>query len=67
MLTDIHEDQSVLVSPVIDRIDPDTFEYQATPLSIGLFAWDLAFKWTPLSKAELAERRQRVNSYRLEI
>ncbi|XP_072027838.1 inactive polypeptide N-acetylgalactosaminyltransferase-like protein 5 [Amphiura filiformis] len=60
----IHHDQSVLVSPVIDRIHPDTFEYQSSPLSFGIFTWDLGFKWSPLSKADLAERRQKAKPYR---
>ena len=60
----IQYDQSVLVSPVIDDIDPDTFEYRPSPLSVGVFSWDLEFKWSPLSKADLAERRQKAKPYR---
>lgn len=41
------------VTPIIDVINADTFEYTATPLVRGGFNWGLHFKWDSLPKGTL--------------
>nr|XP_049705578.1 polypeptide N-acetylgalactosaminyltransferase 35A isoform X2 [Helicoverpa armigera] len=41
------------VTPIIDVIDADTFEYTASPLVRGGFNWGLHFKWDNLPKGTL--------------
>lgn len=41
------------VTPVIDVINADTFEYTASPLVRGGFNWGLHFKWDNLPKGTL--------------
>ncbi|CAB3225240.1 unnamed protein product [Arctia plantaginis] len=41
------------VTPIIDVISADTFEYTATPLVRGGFNWGLHFKWDNLPKGTL--------------
>ncbi|KAJ8737723.1 hypothetical protein PYW08_000318 [Mythimna loreyi] len=41
------------VTPVIDVINADTFEYSASPLVRGGFNWGLHFKWDNLPKGTL--------------
>ncbi|XP_075990897.1 polypeptide N-acetylgalactosaminyltransferase 35A isoform X2 [Anticarsia gemmatalis] len=41
------------VTPIIDVINADTFEYTATPLVRGGFNWGLHFKWDNLPKGTL--------------
>lgn len=41
------------VTPVIDVINADTFEYTSSPLVRGGFNWGLHFKWDNLPKGTL--------------
>lgn len=41
------------VAPVIDVINPDTFDYTSSPLVRGGFNWGLHFKWDNLPKGTL--------------
>lgn len=50
------EDKSRVVMPVIDIINPDTFEYSASPLVKGGFNWGLHFKWDSVSPALLKDK-----------
>ncbi|XP_037299916.1 polypeptide N-acetylgalactosaminyltransferase 35A isoform X2 [Manduca sexta] len=43
------------VTPVIDVINADTFEYSASPLVRGGFNWGLHFKWDNLPKGTLKD------------
>lgn len=44
------------VMPVIDVINADTFEYNASPLVRGGFNWGLHFKWDNLPKGTLKRK-----------
>nr|XP_009861683.2 polypeptide N-acetylgalactosaminyltransferase 11-like [Ciona intestinalis] len=39
-----------VVSPIVDTINPDTFEYEASQLMRGGFNWGLHFAWEALPK-----------------
>ncbi|XP_052741509.1 putative polypeptide N-acetylgalactosaminyltransferase 9 [Bicyclus anynana] len=55
----IVENNKTVVSPVIDFIDPSTFEYvpqKSEDLQIGAFNWNLNFVWTPIPKNVAAQR-----------
>ncbi|VDP77396.1 unnamed protein product, partial [Echinostoma caproni] len=48
LLARIHGNHSTIVSPVIDRIVDETFEYtplRATEVQVGGFDWDMTFDW----------------------
>lgn len=44
------------VTPVIDVINADTFEYSSSPLVRGGFNWGLHFKWDNLPKGTLKSK-----------
>lgn len=44
------------VTPVIDVINADTFEYSSSPLVRGGFNWGLHFKWDNLPKGTLISK-----------
>ncbi|XP_050388689.2 inactive polypeptide N-acetylgalactosaminyltransferase-like protein 5 [Patella vulgata] len=48
LLSRIMENRSIVPSPIIDIINPDTLVYEPIPLFIGGFRWSLIFKWDPL-------------------
>lgn len=54
LLGRIRDDRKVLVMPVIDIINADTFEYSSSPLVRGGFNWGLHFKWDNLPAGTLA-------------
>lgn len=54
LLGRIKADRKVLVMPVIDIINADTFEYSSSPLVRGGFNWGLHFKWDNLPAGTLA-------------
>lgn len=43
------------VTPIIDVINPDTFDYTPSPLVRGGFNWGLHFKWDGLPKGTLVD------------
>ncbi|KAL5280777.1 pgant3 family protein [Megaselia abdita] len=46
LLSTIKKDRTTVVSPVIDILNKDTLAYtQALGVSIGVFTWDLSFRW----------------------
>lgn len=53
LLSRIKDDRQVLVMPVIDIINADTFEYTSSPLVRGGFNWGLHFKWDNLPAGTL--------------
>lgn len=55
LLGRIRNDRKVLVMPVIDIINADTFEYSSSPLVRGGFNWGLHFKWDNLPAGTLAQ------------
>nr|XP_027195140.1 polypeptide N-acetylgalactosaminyltransferase 11-like [Dermatophagoides pteronyssinus] len=46
-------DRSLVVCPIIDLIDPDTFFYKPSPMVRGGFNWALHFKWDSIPSDEL--------------
>ncbi|KDR14208.1 polypeptide N-acetylgalactosaminyltransferase 2-like [Zootermopsis nevadensis] len=57
LLDRVTQNALTVVSPVIDVIDMDTFQYRASsPQLKGGFDWSLYFKWLPLSHEERTRR-----------
>ncbi|XP_013114667.2 polypeptide N-acetylgalactosaminyltransferase 35A [Stomoxys calcitrans] len=52
----IRDENSTLAVPVIDLINPDTFQYTASPLVRGGFNWGLHYKWENLPDGTLKEQ-----------
>ena len=48
LLTRIQENRTFVVTPIIDIINSDTFQYTSSPLVRGGFNWGLHFKWDSL-------------------
>lgn len=48
LLYPISVNRTSVVTPIIDIINADTFEYKASPLVRGGFNWGLHFKWENL-------------------
>ena len=52
MLQRIKTDYKIVVTPIIDLIDEDSFEYNASPVVRGGFNWGLTFRWKPVSRRD---------------
>lgn len=48
LLQRIYENKTAVVTPIIDIINADTFEYSPSPIVRGGFNWGLHFKWENL-------------------
>lgn len=48
LLSRIAYSKTIVAMPVIDIINPDTFQYTSSPLVRGGFNWGLHFKWDSL-------------------
>ena len=53
LLTRIKESRTNVVTPIIDIINADTFDYSPSPLVRGGFNWGLNFKWDSIPRSEL--------------
>lgn len=53
LLARIKEDRTHVVTPIIDIINADTFQYGPSPLVRGGFNWGLNFKWDAIPRSEL--------------
>lgn len=52
----IRDENSTLAVPVIDLINPDTFQYTSSPLVRGGFNWGLHYKWENLPDGTLKDQ-----------
>ena len=48
LIARIQENRTFVVTPIIDIINSDTFQYTSSPLVRGGFNWGLHFKWDSL-------------------
>lgn len=53
LLSRIKDDRTRVVTPIIDIVNADTFQYSPSPLVRGGFNWGLNFKWDPIPRSEL--------------
>ena len=53
LLARIKESRTHVVTPIIDVINADTFNYTPSPLVKGGFNWGLNFKWDSIPRSEL--------------
>ena len=53
LLSRIKESRTNVVTPIIDVINADTFDYTPSPLVRGGFNWGLNFKWDAIPRSEL--------------
>ncbi len=60
LLHEIKKDESTVVTPIIDVIDKQTFEYKYSfnkRVSVGGFDWNMQFTWHGLPESEYALRK----------
>lgn len=55
LLSRIAYSKTIVTVPVIDIINPDTFQYSSSPLVRGGFNWGLHFKWDNLPIGSLSQ------------
>ncbi|XP_070565468.1 polypeptide N-acetylgalactosaminyltransferase 1-like [Ptychodera flava] len=60
----IYRDSSTIACPVIDIIDPNTFEYSASPSVRGGFNWGLHFKWNNIPQSDILKRNSEIEPIR---
>ena len=53
LLARIAKNNHTVVTPIIDIVNADTFEYTSSPLVKGGFNWGLHFKWDSVPRSEL--------------
>ncbi|XP_037957316.1 polypeptide N-acetylgalactosaminyltransferase 35A [Teleopsis dalmanni] len=53
LLRMVKEEPTTIAVPVMDLINPDTFEYSSSPLVRGGFNWGLHYKWIGLAEGAL--------------
>ncbi|XP_051564081.1 polypeptide N-acetylgalactosaminyltransferase 13 [Myxocyprinus asiaticus] len=58
LLARIKEDRRAVVSPIIDVISDESFEYMAgSDMTYGGFNWKLNFRWYPVPQREMDRRK----------
>ncbi|XP_065194786.1 polypeptide N-acetylgalactosaminyltransferase 2-like [Sycon ciliatum] len=63
LLQRVHECHSCVVSPIIDVISMDTFEYIGASADLqGGFDWSMRFKWDPLTQQQKTSRKTPIDS-----
>jgi len=61
LLYRIQQNRTFVVTPIIDIINSDTFQYSASPLVRGGFNWGLHFKWDSLPDGALKTSQDLIN------
>ncbi|XP_063613612.1 polypeptide N-acetylgalactosaminyltransferase 11-like [Penaeus indicus] len=56
LLSRVTEYRNHVVTPIIDVISPDTFQYTASPLVRGGFNWGLHFKWDTIPSSHFMDK-----------
>ncbi|XP_042211433.1 polypeptide N-acetylgalactosaminyltransferase 11-like isoform X2 [Homarus americanus] len=64
LLSRVSEHRNHVVTPIIDVISPDTFQYTASPLVRGGFNWGLHFKWDTIPSMYFADKTNFVKPIR---
>lgn len=64
LLARVSEHHNHVVTPIIDVISPDTFQYSASPLVRGGFNWGLHFKWDTIPALYFADKSNFVKPIR---
>ena len=62
LLERIKENKTRVTVPVIDIINPDTFEYSASPIVKGGFNWGLHFKWDAVPHSQLLTKEDYIKA-----
>ena len=60
LLNEIKRDETIVVTPMIDVIDKQTFEYKystTSRVSVGGFDWNMVFTWHGLPESEYKKRK----------
>ncbi|CAH1789835.1 unnamed protein product [Owenia fusiformis] len=60
MLHRIHQDKRIVTVPIIDIVDPDTFEYEPSPLVKGGFNWGMHYRWDNIPMDQLKTKADMV-------
>ena len=64
LLARIKENPTNVVTPIIDIVNADTFQYEPSPLVRGGFNWGLNFKWDSIPREELQSSSDFANPFR---
>ena len=56
LLEVISRNPNIVVCPIIDMINSDTFQYNTSPLVKGGFNWGLHFLWEPLDLSKFVTK-----------
>ncbi|KAK4292592.1 hypothetical protein Pmani_034656 [Petrolisthes manimaculis] len=64
LLARVSENHTHVVTPIIDVISPDTFEYTPSPLVRGGFNWGLHFKWDNIPASYFGDKANFVKPIR---
>ncbi|KAK3867084.1 hypothetical protein Pcinc_027427 [Petrolisthes cinctipes] len=64
LLARVSENRTNVVTPIIDVISPDTFEYTPSPLVRGGFNWGLHFKWDNIPASYFGDKANFVKPIR---
>jgi len=62
LLATIGKSNTTIATPIIDLINPDTFQYSSSPLVKGGFNWGLHFRWDNIPKSTLKSDQDFVNN-----
>ncbi|KAL4222749.1 hypothetical protein ACF0H5_018790 [Mactra antiquata] len=60
LLTTVSESRRTIAIPVIDTIDPNTFQYKASSLVKGGFNWGLHFRWDHLPEDYFKDEKSHI-------